>query len=153
VSGLHHVELCPRSLRYYTTKRPQGLCRKQTRRMSPFRGMGYPILGKLRRSRRVRFGHFQTFKCLWPMSAYPQKRTFRGTCAGVGPSSTSFGDGLKKPRIHGGHFPFCAGSFRAHSSSWRSSSASRVCAAFILWRLGIDGNDAFSAFASLSVLR
>jgi hypothetical protein len=34
VSGLHHVELRPRSLRYYTTERPQRLCRKQTRRMS-----------------------------------------------------------------------------------------------------------------------
>jgi hypothetical protein len=32
VSGLHHVELRPRSLRYYTTERPQRLCRKQARR-------------------------------------------------------------------------------------------------------------------------
>jgi hypothetical protein len=32
VSGLHHVELRPRSLRYCTTERPQRLCRKQTRR-------------------------------------------------------------------------------------------------------------------------
>jgi hypothetical protein len=30
VSGLHHVELRPRSLRYYTTERPQRLYRKQT---------------------------------------------------------------------------------------------------------------------------
>jgi hypothetical protein len=25
MSGLHHVELCPRSLKHYTTGRPQGL--------------------------------------------------------------------------------------------------------------------------------
>jgi hypothetical protein len=30
VSGLHHVELRPRSLRYHTTESPQRLCRKQT---------------------------------------------------------------------------------------------------------------------------
>jgi len=42
VSGLHHVELRPRSLRYYTTERPQRLCRKQTQRRHS--RAKYPVL-------------------------------------------------------------------------------------------------------------
>jgi hypothetical protein len=68
VSGLHHVELCPRSLRYYTTGRPQGLCRKQTRWcMAPLRGMANsprPARSKARVSENLE--RHQAEQLAWP---------------------------------------------------------------------------------------
>jgi hypothetical protein len=69
VSGLHHVELCPRSLRYYTTdaeSRRGGACR-------PCVGWRHSILGKFRRSATSALGQKRTSAHVRIMSALPPK--------------------------------------------------------------------------------
>ena len=74
MSGLHHAELRPRSLRYCTPQTPQRLCRNQTRRQGIVSVQTKTLKGRIHL--RVAVG-----RCpLWVISGHLQCKTACPLC-------------------------------------------------------------------------